>query len=728
VGSEGHACGRSAVAVGPAWWDCGVDVSAEQPALAGLAPRRRRPKPVEPLADHLPVARVVVDRPVPHLDQVFDYGVPASMSDSVRAGVRVRVRLGKQDVDGFCVERAAASAFGLVPLRRVVSGEVVLTPPVLGLCRAVARRWVGTLADVLRLAVPPRHARVEAETAPDPSIGDAGCSGRPDDAPTPGPARGSATVWDAYPGGAAFLRRLADGEAPRGVWQALPGPEGSTWADGIAVAVGAAVEAGRGALVVVPSAAEVASVEAAFARHLQPSGSGAPGWVRLSADDGPAARYRAFLAVVRGEARVVVGTRGAAFAPVARLGLAVCWDDASDLHLEPRAPYTHVREILALRSELEGCALLVGGYIRSVAAQRWIGAGWAHPLVAARTTVRERVARVTALTSSELVREGSAAAARLPGPAWRATREALERGPVLVQVPRAGYFPAVACQTCRAQVRCPVCAGPVEVGASGAVPGCRWCGRVATDWRCGECGGVRLRSVRVGSDRTAEELGRAFPGFRVHTSGAAAGILATVPDRPAIVVATFGAEPVAPRGYAAALLLDAAVVTGRPALDVAEQALRAWTSAASLVRPASAGGVVLLVGDAAPVPTQALVRWDPAWLAERELAERTELSLPPAVHVAVLDGPRDAVAGLLARTTLPAESQVVGPTPRRADPSDADVEVLVEPEGERAVRALVRTPWAQAGAVADALVGSVGTRSARREQPVRIRMEPTEVW
>ena len=73
-----------------------------------------------------------------------------------------------------------------------------------------------------------------------------------------------------------------------------------------------------------------------------------------TADLGPAERYRRWLRVRRGHVRVVVGTRAAMFAPVADLGLVVVWDDGDDLHAEPRAPYPHVREVLALRSRARG--------------------------------------------------------------------------------------------------------------------------------------------------------------------------------------------------------------------------------------------------------------------------------------------------------------------------------------------------------------------------------------
>ena len=101
------------------------------------------------------------------------------------------------------------------------------------------------------------------------------------------------------------------GGAPRAVWSALPGTAGERWPDAIAQAVAACVLGGRGALVVVPDARDIDRVLAALAD------AGIPRWtpstrggaVRLAADDGPAVRYRSFLAALRGQASVVVGTR-----------------------------------------------------------------------------------------------------------------------------------------------------------------------------------------------------------------------------------------------------------------------------------------------------------------------------------------------------------------------------------------------------------------------------------
>src|SRR6185369_11974692 len=138
---------------------------ARRGAVAGKTATRNRGE-WRPAAE-LPVARVAVDVPLAHLDRPFDYAVPEHLDADARVGVRVRVRFAGRLVDGFVLERVAASQHPGRPARleKVVSTEEALPPEIGALCRAVADRYGGVLADVLRLALPPRHARVEAESA-----------------------------------------------------------------------------------------------------------------------------------------------------------------------------------------------------------------------------------------------------------------------------------------------------------------------------------------------------------------------------------------------------------------------------------------------------------------------------------------------------------------------------------------------------------------------------------
>ena len=194
-------------------------LKAEKPAKSPSRSKKSKDtRTLRPAADK-PVARIAVDLQLAHLDRPFDYLVPERLADQARPGVRVRVRFAGKLTDGFLIERVADSEHqgSLRYLERVVSAEQVLTEEIVGLARAVADRYAGTLSDVLRLAVPQRHAATETETAP-PRAGTAKAAQRVQDRlprPDPGP-------WTRYPAGPSFLNALAAGRPARAAWTALP--------------------------------------------------------------------------------------------------------------------------------------------------------------------------------------------------------------------------------------------------------------------------------------------------------------------------------------------------------------------------------------------------------------------------------------------------------------------------------------------------------------------------
>ncbi|MER7081514.1 primosome assembly protein PriA, partial [Saccharopolyspora kobensis] len=429
--------------------------------------------------------------------------------------------------------------------------------------------------------------------------------------------------------------------------------------------------------------------------------------------------------VLRGASRVVVGTRAAMFAPVHDLGFAAVWDDGDDLHSYPQVPYPHTRDVLTQRAHVAGAALIVGGFARTAEAALLAESGWAHELVAHRTEVRAAAPRVTAIgeDDTQLARDPAARAARLPSVGFEAARAALGAGaPVLVQVPRRGYVPALACGDCRERARCRRCAGPLALpgGSEGGAPkpaACSWCGAAEAAFKCGNCGSRRLRAIAVGAGRTAEELGRAFSNVTVRTSGAGE-VLATVPAKPALIVCTPGAEPVAEGGYGAALLLDGRTLLARPELRAAETTLRLWFDAAALVRPAREGGRVVVMAESSLQPVQALVRWDPAWFASLELAERAELGFPPARRVAAVDGTPEAIEALLDSADLPDSAEILGPVPLG--------EVDEDGNSERE-RLIVRVDRAEGRALASSLHAAQAIRAARKAAELQVRLDPLEM-
>lgn len=411
--------------------------------MPGPEARRSRAREPLPTADARPVAQVVIDSSVPHLDHVFDYAVPEPLSATAVIGARVRVRFAGRLVNGFVVGREDHGTHpgDLRPLERVIGVEPVLTPATIALVQQVAERYAGTFSDVARAAVPPRHARAEAVTV---TAASWVCETSPADRDR----------WTAYTRGEALLRRLdeAPGSGTRAVWSAAPAASWS--ADVAALARAVLARPVGGVLIVVPDARDV---ERCLAELDDARSAGVV--AVLTADQGPERRYREFVRVLRGGARVVVGTRGAVFAPVSDLRLIVVWDDGDDALLDPQAPYWDARDVAAVRSHASGCDLVVGSPARSVATQQWCESGWARSVEPNRRTLAKRAPRVLAHSPEDSARDEAASAARIPHRAFEEARRALGAGPVLVQVSRRGYLPVLSCQSCREPARC-ACGGP----------------------------------------------------------------------------------------------------------------------------------------------------------------------------------------------------------------------------------------------------------------------------
>ncbi|MFT3900026.1 MAG: primosomal protein N' [Gordonia sp. (in: high G+C Gram-positive bacteria)] len=641
-----------------------------------------------------------------HLDRPFDYLVDTEQDADAVPGARLRVRFSGRLVDAYLLRRLDASEHDgkLGWIDRVVSPEPVLTPEIAALCRAVADRYAGTMSDVVRLAIPPRHARTEKEERPS-------APGAPFLDPDPDLAS-----WSVYRGAASYGGAIADGRGPRAVWQATPGED---WPARLAELIGHTVATGRGVIAVVPDQRDLDRLEAAC-------GALQERCVTLAAGLGPTARYRRWLSVLRGTAQVVLGTRSAVFAPVHNLGLVIVWDDGDPSLDEPRAPYPHPREVAVLRSHQQGCGLLLGGFARTAEAQALVAAGWAHDLVADRAVVRERGPRIQALAEENraIGNDPLVRLARVPEFAFRLARKSLDDGhPVLISVPRRGYLPSLACAKCRTHARCRSCNGPLAMAADHSVA-CRWCGRVDPAPRCAVCGSTEIRARTIGSARTAEELGRAFRGVPVVTSDGSR-MVDEVPDDARLVVATPGAEPVVTGGYGTTIAVDTWAHLDREDLRADEDAARHWFAIAALTRSGGDGGTVVLLAENDLPVVQALVRWDPVGFAAEQLDQRVELGFPPAVTMAAVDGTPNAVRQFVDLMDLPAGAEVLGPVPLppgvRPPPGE------FEP-GEDFERLLLRVARSHGRELAEALSRAQARRVGGHDGgPLRVQVDPPTI-
>ncbi|MCT9820222.1 primosomal protein N' [Microbacterium sp. W1N] len=633
------------------------------------------------------VARVLIDSPLPQLDRLFDYAIPASLAGEVVAGVRVKVplRTAGRVVEGWAVEvdEITEPPRPLSEVDAVVSAVAALPPSLYTLARRCADRAAGSASDILRLAIPKRMVRAEKAwlAADEPATPEV----------SPAAHEWATETLARYPGLAEAVaagERLALDAPPR---PAADLPVGA-WAELLAAIAVTTLAAGRSTVLVVPDHRDQAQLLAVLEVHLPVDAV-----VRDDARRSGPERYGTYLRLRTAVPCVVVGNRSTVYAPAHDVGAVVVWDDGDPLLAEPLSPGVHARDAALVRQELEGSALLFAGHTRTTDVERLVQLGWVREV----TAVRRESPRVV-LTAD---RDGPGM--RVPSAAFAAARDALAQGPVLVQVARPGYAPVLTCADCRTPARCPQCAGPLRARRPGAVPECSWCGRTVPAWRCASCNGARLRMVSSGSERTADELGRAFPNTRVIVSDGEHAVT-TVDARPALVIATRGAEPIAEGGYRAVLLLDGDRMLLAEQLRIGESCLRWWSNAAALAAP---GAPVHLVGVEGPL-SRALASWTQPAYARSELAERSPLAMPPTVRVASVEGTTGAVATALGdlRAALPQlpVTAVLGPVP-------AD---------EGLVRALVRFDYGAGRTVAETLRASVVAEALRGRRARKDRAAP----
>jgi primosomal protein N' (replication factor Y) len=625
------------------------------------------------------IARVLIDSAVPQLDRLFDYSIPASLVTEVAAGIRVKVPLRSAGrlAEGFVVEVVASIEYTgtLSELDAVVSSVPVLAPEVYALARRLADRAAGTANDIVRLAVPKRQVRVEkawlaAEEQPLNQVTPVPAADYSADSFAPLFSAGGRFCVDAVP-------RLV--QLPSGSWV-------GHWAVTMAALASQTVSAGKSAILAVPDYRDQEQLQAALAAVVPDDRV-----VRLDARQSNPDRYRDLLSCLDGKPRVIVGNRSVVYAPARDLGLIALWDDSDPLHGEPLSPYVHTRDAALVRQEQQGGALVFLGHTRSTEVQRLVGQGWATEIRPERT-YRPKVIP----TAGQGTDSPQAAVARIPSTAWQQAREALAHGPVLVQVARPGYAPRLACDSCGQSARCTECEGPLGTRSARSTPACHWCGALAANWSCTNCEGDRFRLVGQGSTRTAEDLGRAFPGVKVIIADGDRPLL-TVPGTPALVISTRGAEPIADGGYRCVLLLDGERMLAREALRVGEDCLRWWSNATALAAP---GASVILVGVGGALAA-AMATWRLADYVASELADRRRLRFPPAVRVATIAGSASAVESAVSEVLTVTGVDVLGPT-----------------AVDDGVRAIVRLDYAAGSEVASLLRAAVIRNATTRRKRV----------
>lgn len=617
------------------------------------------------VALELPVARVWVDTGVFHLDTPYDYWVPEDLADVALVGIRVQIEFGASMQEGIVIERVESSANtgNLKQILKVLSPNPVATAQTLELFRLVARRWAGSPYDVIRSAIPPRIASVDKEQFTDESNFD---------------------LLNEPPATAA--RQFAQRQI-RAFW-ALPPivPRQKL----IAELVVTRSKFGQ-VLLIVPDERELIAIEQELTFYF--SGKS---MVRLDGGLTRSQRYRNFLLVTKGHVNIVLGLRGAVFAPLKTDATIIVTGESSESLHEPRAPGWNARDVALMRSNETAANLIFVGYSPSLEVARLIESGW--------------LAHVSSKTRREVVAIPQSMGELIPSGAFSIIRRALKKGPVLFLVPRKGYGNSVLCNKCRNVALCS-CGGRLELTGSEESPRCVLCRMTYVEWKCRWCQSGEIYLASRGIDRFAEEIGRSFPNIPlINSSGE--HIVESAPSTPCLVVSTPGAQPRNHDGYSAVALLEGLRFFGHSELRSTENSREIFFQSAALA--GSSSPVFVSFTPTHPI-VAALTRWDASPLVRKELREREEMHFPPYYRFICIDlETKEAVkfhSGLVQAQIdhrLGQEVQISGPHQKSKEMS----------------RLILSAPVSTAASVVDFVHELQRRRSISRKPSFTIRVDP----
>ncbi|MBV7363694.1 hypothetical protein KRX54_04520 [Actinomycetaceae bacterium TAE3-ERU4] len=656
--------------------------------------------------EHLPssagkVASVLIDSVPAHLSNHFEYLIPSELEKDIKFGTQVKVSLAGAIRNAWVIKVSDTAEYDgvLSPILEIVGSFSLLTPPIYEAMLAIASSRVGIVQNLIRSAIPSRNLKLESTFTVD----------LPEESKL---KERDLVSFSHYEAGEAFLTHLEKANMPRAVWQYLPSSSLTTFdIPSLSDVVYTTVKIGKSVLIVLPTTKECDFLAQSLEESL-----GIEALV-IHHDLSPRERYRRYLLSLCGSPKIVIGTRSAVWTPLDNLGLIVVLGIGDSSLVSQRAPYTPAWEIACARSRVEKCALLLGALFLDTWAARVSTTGFAPAILPSRELRRRKIAKVRYLDEFDMEREGNANFSRIPPFVHRLISRSLENGPVLVSVRSRGYIPILACASCREKARCCTCGGNLRKTKDTLE--CSLCGKPQIEFICPSCGGNKLRSLQIGTLRTAEEFGRSFPKIPVVVSSSEKQIFDVVKNDSRIFVSTCGAEPFAEKGFAGAVILDTYLALNLPFIDASESALRDWFGVVSRVRP---DGEVGLVGHVPTDISQALLRWDPLEWSLRELSSRREVGLPPATWMAEVVGEKEEIQ-LLYKRFEGIKAPISLFPPLRLDSFAAERARRLTPALEP-YRLVLSSPWKYAGEVATFLAQQRAELSAISGTRLIIRVQP----
>ncbi|MDQ3066695.1 MAG: primosomal protein N' [Actinomycetota bacterium] len=533
----------------------------------------------------------------------FTYAVP----DDVEKGAVVSIRFGRSAARGVVVETGVEAPPGVDPAP-IESVLYVLPPKLVDLALWLADYYGSTPARALELVAPKLRSR-----RGEPRQTGEGMAGEPEPAELTEPQqRAIARIVEAMDGGGAHLL--------------LAGATGSGKTEVYLQACAAALDRGRGAIVLVPEIAltpqTLGRFQARFGDRIAVLHSG------LTEAERRDERER----IVAGEAPIVVGARSAVFAPVPRLGL-VCIDEEHDSSYKQESdPRYDARTVAAKRAAFEGAVAVYGS--ATPRPESWealerleLGPRLGAPMPSVRIVDLRREAGYP-LSAPLLAELGKIAE---------------HGGKAILLLNRRGVAPAIHCRACGLSRRCSLCDVSLTLHGDSRLH-CHHCGcSEAVPEACPSCGSSELARIGAGTQRLEAELAKRVPELELirldADTAAKAGAMRDALDRFAAAdrAVLIGTQMVAKGhhfpGVSLAAVVDADTGLAIPDFRAEERTFQLVTQLAGRSGRDAPGKVIVQTFQPDATPLRYAARHDVAGFLTEELGRRRELGYPPFRHL-----------------------------------------------------------------------------------------------
>jgi primosomal protein N' (replication factor Y) len=227
-------------------------------------------------------------------------------------------------------------------------------------------------------------------------------------------------------------------------------------------------------------------------------------------------RAREWWRVRNGDARVVVGTRSAVFAPLENLGLIIVDEEQESAYKQEETPRYNGRDVAVYRARIEGAVALLGSATPSLETYHNARAGKYHLLELTQRVANRPLAEVRVIDLREDFRRQHKAT-----PVSESLRAAIalrleEKTQAMILINRRGYSWSMLCRSCGAVVQCENCSIALTYHKSRQRLECHYCGfSIRPPKQCPKCQAEYMYFVGDGAERVEEYLREQFPQARI---------------------------------------------------------------------------------------------------------------------------------------------------------------------------------------------------------------------